>query len=382
MCHIISHMSHHHLRCQACPNPTQLTLNPEHEAGQPRTRTINLKTLIPNTPQALHPRCRSETLICVTSSTDVSHQHLMCRSEILSPKPQNTANTANADAKGLGHTRWQACQNLGWQLFSILAAGGCVCYAVLAAWLIVDTPEDADPPLTPDIMRPIVRPVGLTAAQARASDSRCGGAAAAAPILSPELPQTPEGKGVSGVPRLRLESEEDTPSRGAPPHSPPRSPSILSGNANVWPALSPRSLRPRDDLYRDYTLKEASRTRAYLLFQVYLVMYAMFGSSTALMLVDIVFNGAPHVSPTMDTVPDNEYQVCVCVCVCVCVYPSFGRTSRPLLTSLVSLLTQIPDPRASEDSGGYVPTNFIGPQGNGTSFYSSYEYPLDVATYS
>jgi len=89
------------------------------------------------------------------------------------------------------------------------------------------------------------------------------------------------------------------------------------------------------------------QTPAYYLINIYLVMYAVCGSSTALMLVDIIFDGghAP-MSPVHGKVPDNEYQV--------------------------------PDPRASGDSGGeVVPHGSFQASGN----YSGYEYPLDVATY-
>jgi len=93
-------------------------------------------------------------------------------------------------------------------------------------------------------------------------------------------------------------------------------------------------------MHRDYTLQEASKTLAYVLFLTYMFMYAVCGSSTALMLVDIVFD--------LDTVPENVYEW--------------------------------PDPRAVSDSGGGgIPTGFLSPGTNVTK--SSYAYPLDVATY-
>ena len=95
-------------------------------------------------------------------------------------------------------------------------------------------------------------------------------------------------------------------------------------------------------IHRDYTLREASTTLAYVLFLTYMFMYAVCGSSTALMLVDIVFD--------LDTIPENVYEW--------------------------------PDPRAVSDSGMEgIPTRFLSPGTNVTVIKSSYAYPLDVATY-
>ena len=99
-----------------------------------------------------------------------------------------------------------------------------------------------------------------------------------------------------------------------------------------------------------YTLREALRTRAYLLFNTYMVMYAVAGSSTALLLLDIIGDGASaggNISPLAGPVNDTQYQYpdpraagdsgsepvpegavgapkypyrYICVCVCVCEY--------------------------------------------------------------
>jgi hypothetical protein len=115
--------------------------------------------------------------------------------------------------------------------------------------------------------------------------------------------------------------------------------------------ITPRGLKPATPrihldsggavtMHRDYTQNEASRTLAYALFLMYMFMYAVCGSSTALMLVDIVFD--------QDTIPEDVYEW--------------------------------PDPRAVSDSGvGGIPTGFLSHGTNVTK--SSYAYPLDVATY-
>ena len=81
-----------------------------------------------------------------------------------------------------------------------------------------------------------------------------------------------------------------------------------------------------------YTLREALRTRAYLLFNAYMVMYAVAGSSTALLLLDIIGDGASaggNISPLAGPVNDTQYQY--------------------------------PDPRAAGDSGSEpVPQGAVG----------------------
>lgn len=198
----------------------------------------------------------------------------------------------------------QIVQACGWKISMYIAAASGLVGSILARVYIVDTPDEVG--LTPDI-------------------------------------------GMAGPVLWTTVSHPQVHSPGATP--PPTPPGGLSreGSGREFKSplapLSPHARRPTAGEQKSFTLKQASQTWAFHLITLFMIMYGVFGSSTALLLVDIITDGDKQVSPLAGQIPDKSYQV--------------------------------PDPHMFDDSGsGEMPKG-----ANGIGGYSDYEYSLDVATY-
>ena len=220
----------------------------------------------------------------------------------------------------------QIVQFLSWQTTVLCATCAAVLYALIAWLYVVDCPADAG--LRADISPPTAVRWIDTGEGARTA------AGAGAPAPADRWPSPSRS-----VPGAR-ESDEAHDARapgagrtssGASAHSQPGW--LAPRHAPASPRLTPRApMIPAGSDAVQYTLREALRTRAYLLFNAYMVMYAVAGSSTALLLLDIIGDGASaggNISPLAGPVNDTQYQY--------------------------------PDPRAAGDSGSEpVPEGAVG----------------------